>query len=108
MVLKRGMVGKTEAEISPAISAAISNLTRYVLSILNDGDGLRWPLTGGQNIRNNIARSARRYSLCKAFHSKLDKDKISEWKQELNRLMALFTVGILLVIFESFSPISLG
>src|SRR5882757_6264469 len=62
-----------------------------------------------KDIEENISKSAHRHSLVRASHSKSDKDKITGWNQELDRMIAMFSVSILLLlhlIVSSSSPIS--
>ena len=43
-------------------------------------------------IQNNVIKQGQRSVVSRVFHSKTDKDAIAAWRQDLNRILQIFTV----------------
>ena len=55
------------------------------------------------SIQNEILVKRQRNAVSKVFHSKVDKDKITGWKGELNRILQIFNVRSVDLVWHSLS-----
>jgi len=90
LALNRGMIGKTEQDISPTVSAAISDLMRYVSQFGTINCSLRWALTARSTISKRMSLNQHKAILLLG-HSIPSRRRInSGWNQDLSRVMAVF------------------
>ena len=52
-------------------------------------------------IQNNVIERGKRNVVSRVFHSKTDKDAIAAWRQDLNRILQIFTVRPINRIWQS-------
>ena len=43
-------------------------------------------------IQSNVVEKGKRHAISRAFHAKTDKDAITAWQQDLNRILHIFNV----------------
>ena len=55
-------------------------------------------------IQNNVIKRGQRSVVSRVFHSKTDKDAIAAWRQDLNRILQVFTVRPINRIWQSLIP----
>lgn len=95
LVVRRGTLGKLEAEINPSVLVATSDLTRYVVP--RDCWCFCFPLCMlPSRVVQNIHCAARqclgRKRTSMVLYAKTDKDRIAGWKEELTSIMHIFNV----------------
>jgi len=47
-----------------------------------------------KDIQNTVTKSAHNSAAIRAFNTKMDTQKISRWRQDLNRILLVFNVGV--------------
>lgn len=98
LVVKRGTLGKLEADINPSILAATIDLVRYVDVVIRDC----WYLPSSlccvrflrvvEDVHNAARQCVGRKRTSMILYAKTDKDRIAGWKEELVTIMRIFNV----------------
>ena len=92
--LHRGMSGKRPDELSQSVLEAIGQLTEWVGPAV-DIRGIYLQVTHRRavtEIRTNIFKQGKRNVISRRFHARNDKETITSWRLDLNRILHIFNV----------------
>lgn len=96
LIVKRGTLGKPEAEINPSILAATSDLTRYVAHINCRHLASSKRAVSSHRVVEDIHDAARqclaRKRSSRLLYAKTDQDRVAGWKEDLANIMRIFNV----------------
>jgi hypothetical protein len=92
----RGMSGKTPDDLSQSVRDAIAQLTTCVKPAMHIPgqftDNALDQRTVAE-IQRKVIKRSRRNVVSRLLHSKNDKEVITTWKSDLNRILHIFNVG---------------
>ena len=93
--LERGMDGKSLNDLSKSVQDAINQLTTWVNVLIHvscPSTYHRLDLRTVAEIREEVLKRSERSGVSRFLHSRDDKDMITAWKSDLNRLLQVFNV----------------
>ena len=93
--LERGMGGKSLNDLSKSVCDAINQLTTWVQPVAHLSRTSAYDGPDGRTvaeIQGKVIKRSGRHSISRFFHSRDDKDTITAWKSDLNRILIVFNV----------------
>ena len=94
--LERGTSGKKLDDLSQSVYDAINQLTMWVQPEIYGFDGSLTTLLNGRRavaeIQRKVIKRNGRNTVTRLFNSKNDKETVTAWKLDLNRILHVFNV----------------
>ena len=93
--LERGMDGKSLNDLSKSVCDAINQLTMWVglvVHIFRSSAHRSWDCRTVAEIQEKVLKRSERHGVSRFLHSRDDKDVITGWKSDLNRILHVFNV----------------
>ena len=93
--LGRGMNGKGPDDLSQSVRDAIAQLTTWVQLAVHGLEQLTDDVLDCRTvaeIQKRVIKQSRRNAVSKLFHARNDKETITAWKMDLNRILHVFNV----------------
>ena len=98
--LSRGLDGKLLKDLNNSVSEAINQLTTWVTSVAVSSERLIDDVLDRSTlaeIQREIIKKGKQNVVSRLFHAKNDKEAITNWKSDLNKILLVFNVSSVVV-----------